>query len=84
VRQAIKTKYLAPTACRGARVRATCGDGSITLTWDYRLDTLQNHVLTARALLVRLGWSDRHLVGGALGDEYVWVDNGPAKKGGAG
>lgn len=54
--QAIITKYLGATDFRGARVKATCQVGSITLSWDYALNFEQNHDAAARALANKLGW----------------------------
>ena len=64
-RQAITTKFLAPTNCRGARVKATCEGGSITLDWDYALNTDQNHVVACEALQAKMGWQGSLVVGWA-------------------
>jgi len=56
--QAIVTKYLGPTNSRGARVKAFCDAGGITVPWDYALDTEGNHDRAARALIQKLGWNE--------------------------
>lgn len=78
MRQAIVTKYLGPTNYRGARVKATCQAGSVTLAWDDALDVNGNHDAAAKALTAKVGWSVR-LYGGSLpdgtGNCYVWDDH---------
>jgi len=54
--QAIVTKYLGPTHCRGSRVKATACAGSITLSWDYALNSDANHRAAALALANKLNW----------------------------
>ncbi len=78
--QAIVTKFLGPTNNRGARVKATCQAGSVTVSWDDALDSDDNHDAAARQLAGKLGWmSDMYgnLVGGGLpdgtGNCYVFV-----------
>ena len=53
-RHAIVTKYLGPTNTRGARVKATCDAGSVTVAWDYALNEEDNHNAAARALILKL------------------------------
>lgn len=50
IRQAIVTKYLPPTNKRGARIKATCARGSLTLSWIHELDNEGNHIVAATAL----------------------------------
>jgi hypothetical protein len=84
--QAIVTKYLGPTNSRGARVKATCQAGSLTLPWDDALDVEENHDKVALAFARKLGWvsqtsgheySEERLYGGGLpsgeGNAYVLV-----------
>ena len=54
--QAITTKHYGPTNHRGSRVKATCEAGSVTLPWDYALNTEKNHDKAALALAEKLGW----------------------------
>lgn len=54
--QAIETKFLGPTNTRGARVKAACEAGSVTMSWDYGLNTEGNHDAALEALVTKLGW----------------------------
>lgn len=56
-RQAIQTKFLAPTNTRGARVKAFCRAGSMITPWDHSQDVAENHHEAAEALARRLDWS---------------------------
>ena len=56
--QAITTKYLSATNHRGERVKATAQAGSITVSWDYELNTEANHVRAAKALSDKMGWNE--------------------------
>jgi hypothetical protein len=51
--QAIITKYIAPTNFKGARIRAKCERGAITLSWDHGGGVEFNHVGTAQALVAK-------------------------------
>ena len=74
--QAIVTKYLRPTDCRGSRVKATAQAGSVTVEWDDALDADENHGRAAAALARKFGWKGR-LIGGGLpsgtGNVYVFA-----------
>ncbi len=51
MRQAIVTKFLGPTNCRGSRVKATSASGhTLTVSWDHALDSDANHIAAAKAL----------------------------------
>ncbi len=52
--QAIQTKYLGPTNQLGARIKASCAAGSITVSWQYDLNPEPNHVQAAKALVKKL------------------------------
>lgn len=52
--QAIKTKYLGATNTRGARIKATCDAGSVTVSWDYELGAEANHDSARKALQLKL------------------------------
>lgn len=54
--QAIQTKFLGPTNHRGARIKAVCDAGSITVAWDYQWGIEENHVRAAMALAAKLEW----------------------------
>lgn len=73
--QAILTRYLGPTNHRGARVKATCDAGSVTVPWDYAQDPARNHELAAHALCRKLGWSYPFVQGG-IGNGYAFVFTG--------
>lgn len=80
MRQAIITKYLPPTNSRGARVKAKCYAGSVTIPWDDALDVDDNHTAAAVALCKKLGWRGE-LHGGGLpdgaGNAYVFEGSKP-------
>jgi len=52
--QAIITKYLAPTNTRGARIKASCQAGSITVPYDGE----NPHEAACNALRAKLGWGE--------------------------
>jgi hypothetical protein len=68
MRQVIETKYLAPTNNRGSRIKASCQGGSITVPFDYSLNTNDRHLAAAVALAEKLEWKGE-LKGG-------WLPNG--------
>lgn len=67
MRQAIVTKWLAPTNHRGSRVKAYAQAGSLTVHWDYALDVPENHRRAAMAFAAKYGW-EGEWVGGAMPD----------------
>ena len=76
--QAIQTKYLGPTNSRGARVKATCAAGTVTVPYPYELSGQAVHRAAAQALCAKLGWTDANgyepMLGGCLADgSYVFV-----------
>lgn len=75
--QAIATKYLGPTNHRGSRVKATAWAGSITVSWDHRLNSESNHRAAAEALAKKFGWVGTFVGGGrpeCNGNIYVNID----------
>jgi hypothetical protein len=78
--QAIETRFYGPTNHRGARVKATCEAGTITVPWDDGLGVDENHDAAALALLRRLGWHDRvwyrGTTKGSRGNVYVCTTAG--------
>lgn len=69
-RQAITTKFLPPTYVKGARIKASCERGSITLSWS-RGDGRDNHTAAMRALLAKFRKEDgRDDNGWGNGDEW--------------
>jgi hypothetical protein len=73
-RQAITTRYLGPGNVRGSRVKATAEAGSVTLDWDDALDSYDNHVKAAEALVAKFKWGGVWY-GGGTGAGYVFVDS---------
>jgi len=78
--QTISTKFLPPTNRRGPRIKATAssgGDSGFSLTLDWLENTARiehNHGRAAKALIKKLGWSDRAWFGGgAPGGGYIFV-----------
>ena len=71
--QAIRTKYLGPTNTRGARIKATCEAGNLTISYRYNLNTSDMHRKAAFDLLDKLGWNPKVLHTGELHDCYVHV-----------
>lgn len=61
--QAITTKFIGPTNTRGTRIKARCTAGSVTVSWDWKLDSRENHVVAAQALLEKLEWSGVEIIG---------------------
>ena len=52
--QAIITKYLGPTNHRGSRIKATAWAGSVTVSYDYSVDSGGNHKAAAQAVCDKL------------------------------
>jgi hypothetical protein len=77
--QAIQTKYMGPTNFRGSRVKAECRAGSITLSWDDALNSDENHIKAAKALIKKLGWGFKILGAGSIKSSnkgYVFILGG--------
>lgn len=82
MQNAITTKYLTATATRGTRIQARVahhkqGADKVTLPYDHALSVQQNHFVAATQLHMEMfacGMMPAGtLVGGCLGDDYVWV-----------
>lgn len=74
--QAITTKYFGPTAKKGARIRASAGNGkgmSLTIDFPHHLRGSEVHAEAARALCDKLGWAGRMYGGRIWNGAYVWV-----------
>lgn len=79
MRQAITTKFLGPTNHRGARIKATAAAGTITIDWDYSINSDRNHDAAAKALAAKLDWAGAWFAGGLPtndGNVYVWSADG--------
>ena len=72
---AIITKYLSATNFRGARIKATTGNGKFSVTISYPYEDSRNaHALAALALARKLGWQGTLIEGGtATGSVFVFV-----------
>ena len=63
--QAIETKYLGPTNTRGARIKAWCEAGSVTIPFSYSGPTqVEPHREAVETLVRKLGWAGRWVLGG--------------------
>ena len=73
-RAIIKTKFIGPTNYRGARIKATCQAGSITIPYPYDLSSSDVHWAGAKALIEKLGlmWGDKFTVG-SDNDGYYFI-----------
>lgn len=71
--QAIKTKYLPPTNYKGSRIKAECCAGSIVISYDYGMNTIDLHRHVAMKLVEKLGWGMPILHTGELKDCMVHV-----------
>jgi hypothetical protein len=75
--QAITTKYLGPTNTQGARIKATCESGTVTVGYRHDLSGADVHAVAAMALARKLkfknggGWASGETKGG-----YVFVQYG--------
>ena len=49
--QAIRTKYIAPTNSRGARIKAECDRGAIFVPYPHELSGAAVHVFAAQTLI---------------------------------
>ena len=73
--QAIEAKFLGPTETKGARVEATCDAGSVTVGYHDHNGPSQVEAfrVAVEALVRKLGWSGRWVLGGVKGGGYVAV-----------
>jgi hypothetical protein len=51
--EAIKTRFLGATDTKGARIKASCSKGSLTIPYPYETDSHNGHQQAARLLLSR-------------------------------
>lgn len=71
--KAIETRYIGPTNTRGSRLVATAEGGNrVTLSYDYELNSDQNHEMAAYHLMAKLDWTGE-MVGGHTAKGMVWV-----------
>ena len=72
--QAIQTRYFGPSNVRGSRIKAFADAGSVTLSWDHRLNPEGNHIAAAKTLASKLGWHGNYF-GGTLPNQdmaFIW------------
>jgi len=72
--QYIQTKFLPASNTKGSRIKATTsfGNDSITIAYDYSLDTEQAHAKAAMKLARKLEWNGEYAAGGN-DSGYVFV-----------
>ena len=75
--KAIVTKYLPPTNYKGARIKATSTDGSVTLSYDYEVSAERNHLDAAESLALTYWNEHLDLIGGERpdGKGFCFVQN---------
>lgn len=71
--QAIETKYLPVSNTKPSRFKATCSAGSIIINYDYAFNYEYNHILAAKALIEKLGWSQNFATGTLKNGNFVHV-----------
>jgi hypothetical protein len=71
---AITTKYLAPTNFRGARIKATAGEWSATISYRYALSDEALHFEAVKELVIMhsLDWDISKMVYGGTDFGYVF------------
>jgi hypothetical protein len=72
-RQAIQTKFLGPTNSRGSRVKAFAAAGSVTISWDPRLNPERNHKAAAEIFANRMNWEGTWNAGTLPNGDMVFV-----------
>lgn len=72
--QAISTKFLHASATRGARVKASCWAGEITVPFDHSKSGAAAYAVAAQALVEKLGWAGTYVAGGFANGDYVFVN----------
>jgi hypothetical protein len=73
-RQAIQTRFLGPTNSRGSRVKAFAAAGSVTISWDHRLNPEQNHRAAAEMFANRMNWIGLYAAGTLPNGDMVFVN----------
>lgn len=71
--QAITTKYIGPANVKGSRVKASAAAGSLTLEWDDRLNSDNNHKRAAEAFARKFNWTGTWVCGHLPDGAVVWV-----------
>lgn len=79
--KAIVTKYHGPTNTRGSRISATDLDGNkVTLSYASELSSEENHDAAAKALCVKMGWTQHPLMRGGLAHGNVYTFDAPCNR----
>ena len=75
--QAITIKFLSPTNTRGARLKASCFGGSVTIDFDYAATPEQRITQAVDALIDKMGWHNLggYTMGSLQNGDYVAVFN---------
>lgn len=73
MRQAIEVKYLGPTLYQGARMKASCTAGSVTVAWKSELDAYQNAERATVELITNLKWFGNFVSGTLPNGNYVFL-----------
>lgn len=73
VRQAITTRYIAPTNFRGARISATASAGRKIFPWDHALNVEDNHRMAAKHFAFHFEWKGETAMGQTASGDYVTV-----------
>lgn len=78
--QAILTRYLGPTNCRGARIKAECYSDSVTIPYPHELSGEEVHRAAALALIAKINkrcpqspWPTEFVTGCLPSQEYCHV-----------
>ena len=73
-RAIIKTRFIGPTNSRGARIKATCQRGSVTIPYAHEASGGDAHWLAVQALIKKfdLKWGNKFTVG-SDNDGYYFI-----------
>lgn len=71
--QAIQVKYMGPTEGRGARIKAWCEAGSVTISREYSVDIKDSYKAAAIELCRKLEWNGMLAHGGLKDGTEVFV-----------
>jgi len=78
--KAITTKYHGPTNARGSRISARdCDNNKVFVSYDHSLDSYENHLSAARALINKMQWKNVEVMGGYIKGGMAFVMYHPTK-----
>ena len=75
-RVAVRSRFLPPSAGgKGSRISVTHGKGnkSVIISWDYELDTAENHRVAIEQYIATMTWGGEWFIGATDNDGYVAV-----------